>query len=143
MACEFPCGFTDTVEVSFLVQYFAGRGRSVRHAQSVAKLFGELQKCAEQTKVSFEILVNNDSGDVRDGDVDILVPALGPSGFMILAPNIGETRGYNNLARMSRGRCLSALTARAVPLPSLPVLASTVSPVPCFTVQWCAVCATG
>ncbi len=59
--------------------------------------------------VTHEVLVNIDSPSVRSGDVSVLRSAVGPSGFLVLAPDVGETRTYNNLARMARGRFLVSI----------------------------------
>ena len=42
---QLPPTLEDRVEVSFLIQYFAGRGRSTKHAQSVAGLLKEVRVC--------------------------------------------------------------------------------------------------
>ena len=58
------------------------------------------------------MLVNSDSRHVRGGDAATLVRALGPSGFLVLSPNLGETRAYNMLARLARGHLLLLVQVR-------------------------------
>ena len=43
---------------------------------------------------------------VRHGDFETLRALLGPSGFIFLSPNLGETRSYNTLAKVARGALL-------------------------------------
>ena len=100
---------SSSVDVSFLVQYFCGRGRTARHARLASRFVRTVRESAEASGVSHEVLVNVDSPDVRDGDLAVLVPAVGPSGRVLLASNVGETRAYNNLARMARGTHLVLL----------------------------------
>jgi hypothetical protein len=59
--------------------------------------------------VTHEVLVNVDTPEIRDGDVEILTPAVGTTGYVILSQNLGEVRAYNRLARMARGKYLVTL----------------------------------
>ena len=56
--------------------------------------------------IRFEMLVNSDSRHVRHGDVATLLDAITPYGFLTLSPNLGESRGYNMLAKIARGAVL-------------------------------------
>mmetsp|Transcript_19140 Transcript_19140/g.39042 ORF Transcript_19140/g.39042 Transcript_19140/m.39042 type:complete len:481 (-) Transcript_19140:90-1532(-) len=62
--------------------------------------------CALESGLTFEMLINSDSRHVRHGDLATLSSILGPTGFLVLSPNVGETRGYNRLARLARGGLL-------------------------------------
>ena len=101
-----PPTLSDTVEVSVLMQYWAARPRTVDFAANAKQFIEQLTLCALASGLSFEVLVNSDSRHVRGGDAATLVRALGPSGFLVLSPNLGETRAYNMLARLARGHLL-------------------------------------
>ena len=90
-----PPTLSDTVEVSVLMQYWAARPRTVDFAANAKQFIEQLTLCALASGLSFEVLVNSDSRHVRGGDAATLVRALGPSGFLVLSPNLGETRAYN------------------------------------------------
>ena len=101
-----PPTLSDTVEVSILMQYWAARPRTVDFAANAKQFIEQLTFCALASGLSFEVLVNSDSRHARNGDAATLVRALGPSGFLVLSPNLGETRAYNMLARLARGHLL-------------------------------------
>ena len=101
-----PPTLSDTVELSVLMQYWAARLRTVDFASNAKQFLEQLTLCALASGLTFEVLVNSDSRHVRGGDAATLVRALGPSGFLVLSPNLGETRAYNMLARLARGHLL-------------------------------------
>ena len=89
-----------------LMQYWAARPRTVDFAANAKQFLEQLTLCALASGLTFEVLVNSDSRHVRGGDAATLVRALGPSGFLVLSPNLGEARAYNMLARLARGHLL-------------------------------------
>ena len=115
---QLPTTLTDTVQVSLLFEYWGGTGRSARHAYQFVKQLKKLKLCMRKRKIKHEILINVDSPFIRDGDIPMLNRILGRHDYVLLSNNLGETRAYNNLARLSRGEYL-LLLQDDTPLPKV------------------------
>ena len=114
---QLPPTLTDQVKVSLLFEYWGGTGRSARHARRFVKALEKMKKCMKGIRLKFEVLINVDSPFIRNGDVAMLNRVLGRQDYVLLSNNLGETRAYNNLARLSRGEYL-LLLQDDTPLPA-------------------------
>ena len=107
-----PRHFGEHVDLSVCMQYWgAPNRRTVRFAEGAANFLRQLAGRLLGAGMRHELLINSDSRHVRHGDVAALVEALrpwvpNPGGFVILSPNLGESRAYNMLAKIARGAVL-------------------------------------
>ena len=78
--------------------------RTVKFASDTVGFLGDLAKCALEAGITFELLLNSDSRHVRHGDEAELRRVLGPTGYLLLSPNVGETvpRGLRIVSTRAR-----------------------------------------
>mmetsp|Transcript_34112 Transcript_34112/g.74887 ORF Transcript_34112/g.74887 Transcript_34112/m.74887 type:complete len:310 (-) Transcript_34112:2350-3279(-) len=99
----------EQVDVSILFQFWGGSGRDAYFAEGFADFVIDVSQCLSRLRLRYEILINLDSRHLRHGDAKWIatrtLTAGGPV-YILLSPNLGETRAYNKLAAMARGSTL-------------------------------------
>ena len=91
--------------MSLIMQYWGGTGRNKTHPKlvglSIEKIHAQLKQLGHAK--STDLMINVDSRDIRNGDVNALYKSVSmfDNGYILLSPNVHELRAYNRLVWLS------------------------------------------
>ena len=100
-------------EVSLLIQYWGTEKNEME--KNIRPLMERIHRCGKKLEKEIEVLINIDSVNIRNGDIEEWMKYVGEKDKVMLSPNVHEARGYNRLSKMVTAPIMYLMQDDALP----------------------------